>query len=305
MKHDGQVFTLENDDLLVTVDRLGAELTRIYDKKAGRDVLWSAKPEIWGRHAPILFPFIGKSYEGKYRHQDTEYDISAHGFARDMEFEPILCDMDECWFKLKDTPETFEKYPFHYELEVGHRLEGRTITVMWKVINPDSGELLFMLGGHPAFQVPEGRTIYDYTFEFNRTGKMAGRFQDSIHYQAPDENGFEVPGLQGDLKLENGCVPLTKGFFDTALTYIFDQAQVGSVSLLLDGKPYVTVECDDFPYLGVWTMEETHPFVCLEPWYGRCDTSGYNGELKDRAGVVALPGWQSWEKSYTITIGRV
>lgn len=304
MKHDVKVFTLENDDLLVTVDRMGAELTRIYDKKAGRDVLWSASPAVWDRHAPILFPFIGKSYEGKYHHQEKEYDIPAHGFARDMEFEPMLCDMDECWFRLKDTPETFDKYPFHFELEVGHRLEGRTLSVMWKVTNPDSGELLFMLGGHPAFQVPEGNTIYDYTFEFNKTGKMAGCFQDSIHYLAPDENGFQAAGLQGDLKLENGRVPLTKGFFDTALTYIFDKAQVGSVSLLLDGKPYVTLQCDDFPYLGVWTMEETHPFVCLEPWYGICDTPGYTGELKDRAGVVALPGWQSWKKSYAIMIGE-
>ena len=32
MKNDGIVFTLENEELLITVDRHGAELTRIYDK---------------------------------------------------------------------------------------------------------------------------------------------------------------------------------------------------------------------------------------------------------------------------------
>ena len=56
--------------------------------------------------------------------------MTPHGFARDMDFEPLLCDMDECWFRLKDTPETYEKYPFHFEVEIGHRLEGRTIEVM-------------------------------------------------------------------------------------------------------------------------------------------------------------------------------
>ena len=81
--------------------------------------------------------------------------------------------MDECWFRLKDTPETYEKYPFHFEVEIGHRLEGRTIEVMWKVANRDSGEMLFMMGGHPAFQVPEGKNIYDFTFEFNRRGCRA------------------------------------------------------------------------------------------------------------------------------------
>lgn len=304
MKADGTLFTLENDELLVTVARHGAELTRIFDKKAGRDVLWGADPAVWDRHAPVLFPFVGKCYEGRYIYEEKEYQMpTQHGFVRDMEFEPVLCDLDECWFKLKDTPETFEKYPFHFELEIGHRLEGRTITVMWKVTNLDSGEMLFMMGGHPAFQVPEGRSIYDYTFEFNREGCRKGQFQEELHYLAPTSGGYESEELAGTLSLQDGRVELTRGFFDTALTYMFDDAQVSSVSLLLDGRPYVTMGCDDFPYLAVWTIEDTHPFVCLEPWYGICASEGYKGELKDRKGIISLPGWESWSKSYTIQVG--
>lgn len=302
MKQDGTLFTLENDELLVTVARRGAELTRIYDKKADREVLWCAEPSVWNRHAPVLFPFVGKCYEGAYVHDGKEYGMTPHGFARDMDFEPLLCDMDECWFRLKDTPETYEKYPFHFEVEMGHRLEGRTIEVMWKVANTDSGEMLFMMGGHPAFQVPEGKNIYDFTFEFNRRGCREGQFTDCLHYLAPNANGYEKEELQGNLKLSEGRVPLTKGFFDTALTYMFDEAQVSSVSLMVDGSPYVTLECSDFPYLGIWTMEATHPFVCLEPWYGICASDGYKGELKDRRGIISLPGWENWQKSYQIRV---
>lgn len=302
MKQDGTLFTLENDELLVTVARRGAELTRIYDKKADREVLWCAEPSVWNRHAPVLFPFVGKCYEGAYVHDGKEYGMTPHGFARDMDFEPLLCDMDECWFRLKDTPETYEKYPFHFEVEIGHRLEGRTIEVMWKVANTDSGEMLFMMGGHPAFQVPEGKNIYDFTFEFNRRGCREGQFTDCLHYLAPNAKGYEKEELQGDLKLSEGRVPLTKGFFDTALTYMFDEAQVSSVSLMVDGSPYVTLECSDFPYLGIWTMEATHPFVCLEPWYGICASDGYKGELKDRRGIISLPGWENWQKSYRIRV---
>lgn len=302
MKQDGTLFTLENDELLVTVARHGAELTRIYDKKADREVLWRAEPSVWDRHAPVLFPFVGKCYEGAYVHDGKEYGMTPHGFARDMDFEPLLCDMDECWFRLKDTPETYEKYPFHFEVEIGHRLEGRTIEVMWKVANRDSGEMLFMMGGHPAFQVPEGKNIYDFTFEFNRRGCREGQFTDCLHYLAPNANGYEKEELQGNLKLSEGRVPLTKGFFDTALTYMFDEAQVSSVSLMVDGSPYVTLECSDFPYLGIWTMEATHPFVCLEPWYGICASDGYKGELKDRRGIISLPGWENWQKSYQIRV---
>lgn len=302
MKQDGTLFTLENDELLVTVARRGAELTRIYDKKADREVLWCAEPSVWNRHAPVLFPFVGKCYEGAYVHDGKEYGMTPHGFARDMDFEPLLCDMDECWFRLKDTPETYEKYPFHFEVEIGHRLEGRTIEVMWKVANTDSGEMLFMMGGHPAFQVPQGKNIYDFTFEFNRRGCREGQFTDCLHYLAPNANGYEKEELQGNLKLSEGRVPLTKGFFDTALTYMFDEAQVSSVSLIVDGSPYVTLECSDFPYLGIWTMEATHPFVCLEPWYGICASDGYKGELKDRRGIISLPGWENWQKSYQIRV---
>lgn len=302
MKQDGTLFTLENDELLVTVARRGAELTRIYDKKADREVLWCAEPSVWNRHAPVLFPFVGKCYEGAYVHDGKEYGMTPHGFARDMDFEPLLCDMDECWFRLKDTPETYEKYPFHFEVEIGHRLEGRTIEVMWKVANRDSGEMLFMMGGHPAFQVPEGKNIYDFTFEFNRRGCREGQFTDCLHYLAPNANGYEKEELQGNLKLSEGRVPLTKGFFDTALTYMFDEAQVSSVSLIVDGSPYVTLECSDFPYLGIWTMEATHLFVCLEPWYGICASDGYKGELKDRRGIISLPGWENWQKSYQIRV---
>ena len=302
MKQDGTLFTLENDELLVTVARRGAELTRIYDKKADREVLWCAEPSVWNRHAPVLFPFVGKCYEGAYVHDGKEYGMTPHGFARDMDFEPLLCDMDECWFRLKDTPETYEKYPFHFEVEIGHRLEGRTIEVMWKGANRDSGEMLFMMGGHPAFQVPEGKNIYDFTFEFNRRGCREGQFTDCLHYLAPNANGYEKEELQGNLKLSEGRVPLTKGFFDTALTYMFDEAQVSSVSLMVDGSPYVTLECSDFPYLGIWTMEATHPFVCLEPWYGICASDGYKGELKDRRGIISLPGWENWQKSYQIRV---
>lgn len=302
MKQDGTLFTLENDELLVTVARRGAELTRIYDKKADREVLWCAEPSVWNRHAPVLFRFVGKCYEGAYVHDGKEYGMTPHGFARDMDFEPLLCDMDECWFRLKDTPETYEKYPFHFEVEIGHRLEGRTIEVMWKVANRDSGEMLFMMGGHPAFQVPEGKNIYDFTFEFNRRGCREGQFTDCLHYLAPNANGYEKEELQGNLKLSEGRVPLTKGFFDTALTYMFDEAQVSSVSLMVDGSPYVTLECSDFPYLGIWTMEATHLFVCLEPWYGICASDGYKGELKDRRGIISLPGWENWQKSYQIRV---
>ena len=45
MKSDGSIFTLENEELLITVESHGAQLSRIYDKKADREILWRDREE--------------------------------------------------------------------------------------------------------------------------------------------------------------------------------------------------------------------------------------------------------------------
>lgn len=295
----GTKTKLENESLLLEVAAHGGELSRIYDKQHQREVLWEGTPSIWGRHAPILFPFIGKLFEGKYRFQGKAYEMTAHGFARDMEHTLLSRTEEEVWYVLEDTADTFQRYPFHFRLETGHRLEGNGIRVMWKVVNTGEDTLYFMLGGHPAFKTPEGTTVHDFTLQFEQEG------EGPLHYQAPDADGYKVEALSGSLALEDGKAKIVPGFFDRALTYIFDQGQVTAVSLLLpDGQPYVTVRCPHIPFLGVWTMEKTHPFVCLEPWFGRCDEKGYQGELKDREGEMSLAPGQTFTADYVILIHR-
>ena len=45
--------------------------------------------EGWNRHAPILFPIVGKLKDGKTIIDGKECFMGQHGFARDMEFEEI------------------------------------------------------------------------------------------------------------------------------------------------------------------------------------------------------------------------
>lgn len=289
---------LENQNLLVEINAWGSELARIYDKTHDREVIWDGDPKIWNRHAPILFPFIGKSYENQYRFQGKTYSITSHGFARDKEFAPVSRTENEVWYQLESSPETIEVYPFPFILMAGHRLEGRTLKVMWKVKNTGDTPMYFMIGGHPAFKTPKGCTVHDFTLDFHCAGK-----KDALHYQSPNGDGYQDEALSGSLALEEGKVPVTPGFFSKALTYIFDEGQVEKVSLLLPGKePYVTVRCAGIPYLGVWTVEATHPFICLEPWYGRCDRDGWQGELTDRDGVVKLAAGQEFQAEYEIEI---
>ena len=49
---------LENERFCVEIAELGAELTRVYDKKAELDILWEGDPAFWKRHSPVLFPNV-------------------------------------------------------------------------------------------------------------------------------------------------------------------------------------------------------------------------------------------------------
>ena len=80
---------IENDFLKVTIDDHGAELVSIYDKEKDREVIWQGDPKFWGRHAPVLFPNVGKHYNNHYRIHGQEYASKQHGFARDTDFTCI------------------------------------------------------------------------------------------------------------------------------------------------------------------------------------------------------------------------
>ncbi|MEY3450444.1 MAG: hypothetical protein RL711_269 [Bacteroidota bacterium] len=79
--------TIQNEHLFVKAKCAGAELTSIV--KDGVEYLWQAEPSIWARNAPILFPIVGKLINNSCKIGDTTYQMSQHGFARDMDFEVI------------------------------------------------------------------------------------------------------------------------------------------------------------------------------------------------------------------------
>ena len=94
---------------------------------------------------------------------------------------------------------------------------------------------------------------------------------------------------------------ITEDFWNEDV-YIFDHQELDEVALYHEDKtPYVTIHSEGFPYFGVWTKPNA-PFVCLEPWQGRCDVDGYTGELKDKDGIRKLEAGKAEEFSYIIEI---
>ncbi|RYY17290.1 MAG: aldose 1-epimerase family protein [Cytophagaceae bacterium] len=289
---------LTNDQCRATISTHGAELTSLLDLASGREYVWQADPAYWGRHAPLLFPIVGKLPDDAYLHHGQAYKLPQHGFARDQEFQLIEEMANSLTFQLMHSPATLAVYPFEFDLRVRYELRGRVLTVAWRVRNPAASgqELLFSIGAHPAFNCPlqPSEQFEDYAFHFDHPVTLRRQL------------------LRGGLRtgeaasvLENQAVlPLSYELFaDDAL--VFSEFDFTRLTLRrTDGTgPWVRLRFDGFPYLGLWTKGPGAAFVCIEPWQGVASPAGPPQELREKEGILTLAPSEEFSTSYSIEIG--
>ncbi len=280
---------IENDFLRVTVSDTGAELISVRDKEKDAERIWIGDPAVWNRHAPILFPFVGKVTDGKYRIGEREYPMKTqHGFARDLDFACVGEAAGSVTHCLSATDRTREQYPYEFRLTVTHRLDGRSLRIEWCVENRGAERMYFSIGGHPGFLMPEGIRKEDCRIAFPGA--------DTLRYRSADKAGYALPELK-TLSPENGSVPYREDIPDT---WIFEDGQVRQAGILLpDGRPLVMLRCEQFPMLAVWA-NPNGPFICLEPWFGRTDDEGFRGTVDQKKAVQSLESGERKDISYSI-----
>ncbi len=290
------VYELKNDGVEIKVHSKGAELKSLKNPVTGTEYLWQGDPAFWNRSSPILFPFVGKTDRNEFRTKGKTYSMTQHGFARDMEFELLSRTEDEIWFVLKDSEETRQKYPYGFTLKLGYRLFDNGVEVCWQVENEEEEELPFSIGGHPAFYCPieEGTAQTDYLLRFD--------CKDRVVCTRISDEGLAL-NEEDVYPLRDGFLPITEHLFDHDALVIENRQAKEVAFCRKDGTAYLTVKMEA-PLFGVWSPPTKNaPFICIEPWYGRCDRAGYEGDLKDREwGNLLAPGGV-WKASYRILIG--
>ena len=88
----------------------------------------------WKRHAPVLFPVVGKLKGGHTVINGRTFEIPQHGFARDLKFEPITKLDNFHSYKLVSDKYTLVRYPFEFELYNTYRQEENKLIFIYKVI---------------------------------------------------------------------------------------------------------------------------------------------------------------------------
>lgn len=291
---------LRTKELIIAVNPFGAELSSIKSNETGYEYLWQADPKFWKRHSPILFPIVGSLWDGKYRYEGRVFDMSQHGFARDCDFELLEEAEHSVSYLLKSNPETLKKYPFHFELVIGYELKDASVLVKWKVRNTGDKTMFFQIGAHPAFNYP------DFDAEENLHGYFSFDNHSDLTYTLIKEKGCVDPSVAYELNLDiDGLLPINIDTFSKD-ALIMEKDQVRSVSLLTKKKePYLSLHFDA-PLVGLWSPAlRDCPFVCVEPWYGRCDRVGYDGDISGRDWINRLDTGEEFEASYTIQIDNL
>ncbi len=286
-------ITLQNEFVSVALDRKGAELQSIVDT-AGREWMWQADPSFWPRHAPILFPIVGRAAGDAILVGGTDYPIGQHGFARDRIFEVLSAGPERAGFRLLADADTLKHYPFEFELDIRFELAGATLFQTVTARNQGSRPMPAAIGFHPAFQWPlpgaKGpQTGHVVVFEREEPADIR-RLKDG----GVDPATRPTPVLGKVLALDPAL------FLEDAI--IFDEVRSRSVWFGVEGADGLRIDFPDLPYLGIWTKPGAR-FLCIEPWQGHAAMLGFDGEMAEMPGMVTVPPGGSVTRHIAIRTG--
>lgn len=287
-------IVLKNDLVTATINLDGAELVSVKDNKDNTEYMWQADPEVWKRHAPVLFPIVGKLKDDHFFYNDKEYKMTQHGFARDMTFE--IAEQSEGFVSLvlKASSATLAKYPFDFEFYVNYTLNERTVLIEYQTINPVDDDLYFAVGAHPGFSVPlaEGTDYNDYRLELSPKQNR---------YIIPLDNSNVSPEKR--FETDKNTLEISHDLFkDDAI--IFELEGSNTISIVSDKTDKaIELSTDNAEFVGLWSTYPTEgKFVCIEPWWGIADPGSSDNQFANKFAIKHLTKKdEEFNATYSIT----
>jgi galactose mutarotase-like enzyme len=279
---------LQNQFISATIQSKGAELCSLKNVNSLREFLWQADPAHWAKHAPVLFPIVGKLKQNTYHHEGKSYILPRHGFAREMDFLLLEQTKSKAVFQLCSSSKTKGLYPFDFDFRITYILDENNLHTSYTISNLGGDNMYYNVGAHPAFALPLDFSAYSIVFPMDST---------LITHELAEEL---ISKTTHQIHLENHRLPLAYSLFEKD-ALIFKQLESNFVTICENERPFLKVSFADFPNLGLWTKPQA-PFICIEPWLGYADTVDASGVLNEKEGIQMLAAQQQKSIQFTTTL---
>ncbi len=291
-------YIIENEFLQVKINAKGAEIASVINKATGDEMIWCADPTVWGRHAPILFPYCGRLLNGKFTKDGIEYEGNPHGFARDLDH--ILVEKSDTSVKLilEANVLTMEKFPYAFGLISTYELSEKTLHHTVAVVNDSDESMPFGFGYHPAFVCPfdkeHATTDYDVVFDTP---------QSPIVLECDAVSGL-ITNKEYTYFESGDTIQLNDTFFDGG-SICFKGLTCETMTLKERGTDKkITLNVKDYPYVLLWSTPGEMKFLCIEPWHTLPDAVDTSGEWADKKPNIELAPEERWSTSLAMTFDR-
>lgn len=287
-----ELITIRCGAMEASVDTAGAQLMNL--KKDGKEYLWQRDPKWWPRCAPVLFPIVGNIRDDRADSAQGEIRFGRHGLARNYDFEVVETVENSMTLSLSSNDDTRAAFPFDFRLDMTYALTDDALEQRFTVTNTGDVTLPFVVGGHPAFNVPapgcEDEDFGDYVL----------KFAEPWTYASPTINtttGLIDYQTRFGLVEDSDTLPLSHRLFDVD-TLIFEDVPGRTVSMVGPSGHGMRVDFEGFDYLGVWSAANDAPFVALEPWRGTATGTDEDDMFEHKRGMDFLEPGETAEYAF-------
>jgi len=234
-----------------------------------RDVIYWPENADFGEIAkvrggnPILFPFNGRCFDrGDIFHwrapDGVRRPMPLHGIARQGDFKVTRLDARGFDAVLVPGDEARACYPYDYEFVVAYRFEPLGMSCEFSLTNLGAEPLPWSAGHHFYFTLPwtEGTSRSDYSIRIPATKRLRHDPTGAL-VQGPELGDKETFGNASLVDCIHGGLRSHEAVFG-------EEGRTGSITVRLGTDPVPPPEA----VFVTWTLAETSPFFCVEPWMG-------------------------------------
>ena len=281
-------FILENEHCRVECIEKSGQIQHFIDKDRNVELMYQGD-QGWSGMNPTLFPLVGNTWTKDYQIDGKTYAMKNHGLIRYATLTGVQ-NPDSIVFTYDSNEETLKQYPFPFHYEMKYVLEGKKLTISYKIQNTGNQDMPFSFGLHPAFRIPQdpGEKYEDYSFAYE--------VEENARQLIMDPSG-ETPYQLKDVCFKNWKLNRDE-IYDVG-TIIYQDLKSKYLLVSYKDEPRIRFNFERFPYLAIWTHEVKSDFICIEPWYGHADFEPGHNDFYSREGTKILKPEATFETEYS------